>query len=229
MGPEHSSGRLERFLQSSNQATDIYPTEEEYQLLIQSHNAQICNITTPANYFHVLRRQIYRDFRKPLIIMSPKSLLRHPLAKSTLQEMSSNTSFQSVIGEHLLNTDDDMIRKHIFCSGKVYYDLLNYRNKHNINDVAITRIEQIAPFPFHHVANEINRYKNVEQIIWCQEEPENMGAWFFTRNTLTTTLKHNQLDIPIDYVGRKPSASTATGFANIHNAEQDQLVQEAFQ
>lgn len=221
-GSEHSSARLERFLQLCSDHPDQLPDPQQPKA-IQSINMQVCNITTPANYFHVLRRQIYRLFRKPLVIMSPKSLLRAPQARSDLSEMASGTRFMPVIPEHESLTN---VRRHIFCSGKVYYDLLARRIEKGIKDVAITRVEQIAPFPYYQVAEEAKRFPNAE-IVWCQEEPMNMGAWFYTAPRLETALRETKRNRP-RYVGRAPSASPATGLYSIHNRETDAFLTDAF-
>lgn len=210
-GPEHSSARLERFLQLS--AED---------------NWQVCNITTPANYFHALRRQMHRNFRKPLVVMSPKSLLRHKLAISDLSEMGPGTSFRRVIREVDNLVADKKVRRVILCSGKVYYDLLEERRAKQINDVAIVRVEQLYPWPRRGLENQLTRYPNAE-IIWCQEEPANMGSWTFVLPRLMNLfdeLDHKNARRPL-YVGRPAAASPATGFARKHNEEQARLVDEA--
>src|SRR6185312_13058357 len=160
-GPEHSSARLERFLQLSGE-----------------DNLQVCNLTTAANYFHALRRQVRRDFRKPLVIMTPKSLLRHAEVASSLAEMGPGTFFRRTIDEVDPLVADDKVKRVVLCSGKVYYDLRQARRERKIHDVAIVRIEQLHPFPAKALADSIARYRNAE-IVWCQEEPQNMGAWTF--------------------------------------------------
>lgn len=210
-GPEHSSARLERFLQLSGEG-----------------NWQVVNCSTPANYFHVLRRQMRRNLRKPLIVMTPKSLLRHRLAVSSFKDMGPGSYFMPVIPE----TEDGIrtskkIKRVILCSGKVYYDLLMERQNRKLNDIAILRLEQLYPFPKEHLAVELGPYADAE-IIWCQEEPENMGAWQFVDRRIEQTL----LDIghskprPV-YIGRKAAAATATGYLQRHEAEQKQLVDQA--
>jgi len=197
---------------------------------IQRTNWQIVNCTTPANYFHVLRRQIHREFRKPLIIFTPKSLLRHPLAKSpqtAFDDSGDDTRFIRVFYE----VDTDMvepnkIRRVLFCSGKVYYDLYEERAKKHIKDIPIVRIEQLAPFPFDHVERELKRYPNAE-IVWCQEEPKNMGAYTFIYFNFKTTLKHLNDKREIKYVRRPPSASPATGSSKQHLREVARLLSES--
>ena len=200
-GPEHSSARVERFLQ-----------------LCADDNQQVCNITTPANYFHALRRQVRRTIRKPLVVFTPKSLLRHKLATSPLADMNEDTRFRSVIGD--TTAAPNQVRRVVLCSGKVYYDLAAARDK--AKDAAIIRVEQLYPFPAKTLAAEIARYPNVERVVWCQEEPRNMGAWtFMDRRVEEVSSKR-----PV-YAGRKESASPATGLHSRHDAEQEQLVHEA--
>ena len=162
-GPEHSSARLERYLQLS--AED---------------NWQVINPTTPANYFHALRRQMRRSFRKPLVVMTPKSLLRHKECVSTLADFGPGTSFRRILAETDPLAEDAKVRRVILCSGKVYFDLVAERRKRKIDDIAILRIEQLYPFPFSRLGVRLSQYPNAE-VVWCQEEPENMGAWSFRR------------------------------------------------
>ena len=217
-GPEHSSARLERFLQLS--AED---------------NWQVANCTTPANYFHILRRQVQRKVRKPLILMTPKSLLRHKRVVSRLDELANGTSFhrilwddaQSLKGEKITLKPDDKIRRVVMCSGKVYYDLYEAREAAGINDVYIMRVEQLYPFPEHAGVTELSRFKNAE-VVWCQEEPKNMGAWAFVEPNIEATLaKTSGKSKRAVYVGRSASASTATGLAKKHAQEQKDLVDQA--
>lgn len=208
-GPEHSSARLERFLQ-----------------LCGEDNWQVVNATTPANYYHVLRRQLHRDFRKPLIMMTPKSLLRHKLCVSQLSEMEEGTTFQRVLPE-VEKLDDKKVKRLIITSGKVYYDLYEEREKREINDVAIIRTEQYYPFPISELKREIARYPNAE-VMWAQEEPENMGAWRFMGPRIGDVLEElGRDDVKIRYAGRPEAASPATGYAKIHNQQQQQLLDEA--
>jgi 2-oxoglutarate dehydrogenase E1 component len=209
-GPEHSSARLERYLQMS--AED---------------NWQVVNITTPANYFHALRRQVGRNFRKPLIVMTPKSLLRHKMAVSPLSDFGPGSSFHRVLPEIESLLPDDKIRRVVLCSGKVYYDLLAERQARKINDVALLRLEQLYPFPDEPLAVQLAKYPNAE-IVWCQEEPENMGSWFFVDRRIEavlSTLQH-KAGRP-RYVGRHAMAATATGLLRRHNQEQAALVELA--
>ncbi|WP_170367629.1 2-oxoglutarate dehydrogenase E1 component [Ruegeria arenilitoris] len=216
-GPEHSSARLERFLQMCGQDNWI-----------------VANCTTPANYFHILRRQLHRTFRKPLILMTPKSLLRHKLAISNAEDFTTGSSFHRVLWDDAQkgNSDtqlvpDDKIKRVVMCSGKVYYDLLEERDARGIDDVYLLRIEQYYPFPAHSLINELERFKQAE-MVWCQEEPKNQGAWGFIEPNIEWVLsrigaKHTR---PI-YAGRATSASPATGLASQHKAQQEALVNEA--
>jgi 2-oxoglutarate dehydrogenase E1 component len=209
-GPEHSSARLERYLQLS--AED---------------NWQVVNITLPANFFHALRRQVRRNFRKPLIAFTPKSLLRHPEAVSKLADMGPGTSFHRVLEEVDPLGPDDRVKRVVVCSGKVYFDLLQERRKRQIKDVAIVRVEQLYPFPVKPLAKELMRYPNAE-VAWCQEEPENMGGWIFVDRRIESTLAGLQVKArrPV-YIGRKEAASPATGLLRRHLAEQAELVNRA--
>ena len=211
-GPEHSSARLERFLQLS--AED---------------NWQVCNITTPANYFHVLRRQLRRDFRKPLVIVTPKSLLRHKLATSDVSELQNGTTFHRLLWDDDKDelVADDQIKRVVLCSGKVYYDLLQERRERGIKDIYLMRMEQLYPFPEKGLKQELEPFTNAE-IVWCQEEPENQGAWHFVDRRIEGVLRDmgHKAERP-SYVGRPEAASVATGMASVHAAEQAKLVDEA--
>ena len=210
-GPEHSSSRLERYLQ-----------------LCAEDNMQVVNCTTPANYFHALRRQLHTDFRKPLIVMSPKSLLRHKQCVSTLAEMGKGTSFHKIYPEHEKLVADNKVTRVILTSGKVYYELLAEREERKINDVAIIRIEQYYPFPERDLSKELKRYPNAD-IFWCQEEPENMGAWRFIKPCIEQVLENIDRDgDKIRYAGRSAAASPAAGYMKIHTREQKDLVAAAF-
>ncbi|MES2728621.1 MAG: 2-oxoglutarate dehydrogenase E1 component [Pseudomonadota bacterium] len=210
-GPEHSSARLERFLQ-----------------LCAENNMQVTNITTPANYFHALRRQMVRDIRKPMINMSPKSLLRHKMAVSSLADFTGDTTFQTVIPDTTSTLGKaDKVRRVVFCSGKVYYDLLDARDQQGITDVALVRVEQLYPFPANAIASVMKTYKNAD-VIWCQEEPKNQGAWFFVNSLLEDVLvgmKHT-VTRPA-YAGRAAAAAPACGSLKKHQYEQAALVAQA--
>ncbi len=218
-GPEHSSARLERFLQLS--AED---------------NWQVVNCTTPANYYHVLRRQMHRTFRKPLVIMTPKSLLRHKRCVSKLEEFGPGSQFHRVLWDHAENEvggsiklhSDDKIKRVVLCSGKVYYDLLDERDARGLEDTYLLRVEQLYPFPVNAISKELKRFTNVESIVWCQEEPKNMGSWSYINEPLEEALL--DMDLPVKrakYAGRTASAATATGLASKHATEQAALVDQA--
>jgi len=219
-GPEHSSARLERFLQQC--AED---------------NMQVANCTTPANYFHILRRQMHRPFRKPLIIMTPKSLLRHKKAVSTLKDMAEGSSFHRVLHDDaqtrpdvsgIAIKGDKDIRRVILCSGKVYYDLLDAREKKGVNDVYILRLEQFYPWPIKSLSTELARFPNAE-LVWCQEEPKNMGGWTFVDPWIELTLEKMSIKMKrARYVGRPASASTAAGLMSRHLKELEAFTSEAF-
>ena len=221
-GPEHSSARLERFLQ-----------------LCSNDNMQVLNCTTPANYFHALRRQMHRDFRKPLIIMTPKSLLRHKNCVSNLDDFGKQNSFHRVLWDHAIDPkskgfiklkEPKKIKKVILCSGKVYFDLIEAREKMKKDDVVIYRIEQLYPFPAKSLVKEIRQYAGTAKFFWCQEEPKNMGAWFSVRDYIQWTLDNIKAkNNIISYIGRNPDASPATGFAKRHISQQKEIVKKVFE
>ncbi|MFZ2031957.1 MAG: 2-oxoglutarate dehydrogenase E1 component [Vitreimonas sp.] len=218
-GPEHSSARLERFLQ-----------------LCAEDNMQVINCTTPANYFHALRRQLHRDFRKPLIVFTPKSLLRHKKAVSALDDLAEGTSFHRVLWDDAQmgngNTTiklkgDSEIRRVVLCSGKVYYDLLDEREKRGLNDIYLMRLEQLYPWPMKSISEELSRFPNTE-LVWCQEEPKNMGGWFFVEPWLELTLERLNLKAKTGrYAGRPATASTAAGLMSKHLKELETFLNEA--
>ena len=206
-GPEHSSARLERFLQ-----------------LCANDNICVCNITEPANYFHVLRRQMLRSFRKPLVIMTPKSLLRHPMAKSDAASFQGDTHFMRLKSD-MKEIDDKKVKRLVLCSGKVAYDLMQRRDEAGLEDVSIVRIEQLYPFPGEPLAVRMKRLINLESVVWCQEEPKNNGAWFFVDRLIEDAAeKAGHKGMRPFYAGREPAASPATGFASRHQAQQESLV-----
>ena len=221
-GPEHSSARLERYLQ-----------------LCANDNLQIMNCTTPANYFHALRRQMHRDFRKPLIMMTPKSLLRNKLCVSNIEDFSKENTFHRVLWDHALDPkaegflklkDKSKIRKVIMCSGKVYFDLLAAREKLKVDDVALYRIEQLYPFPAKALVKELRPFANNSNFFWCQEVPKNMGAWFSVRDYIQWTLETIKAkNSKISYIGRNPDASPATGYAKRHLSEQQEIINKVFE
>ena len=204
-GPEHSSARLERFLQ-----------------LCADHNWQVCVPSTPAQVFNMLRRQVVRPMRKPLIVMSPKSLLRHPLAVSSLEELSDGV-FHNVIGE-VDELDPKGVKRVVMCSGKVYYDLLDQRRKNEQTDVAIIRLEQLYPFPQEECAKIVAEYSHVKDWVWCQEEPQNQGAWYCSQHHFWQVIPDGA---KLTYAGRAASASPAVGYLSVHNQQQKALVEDA--
>jgi 2-oxoglutarate dehydrogenase E1 component len=204
-GPEHSSARLERFLQ-----------------LCAENNMSVCVPSTPAQMFHMLRRQMLRDFRKPLIVMTPKSLLRHKLSVSSLEDLTQGF-FQEVINE-IDDLPASKVRRVVFCSGKVYFDLLEQRRADELRNVAIVRVEQLYPFPAEDYAAALAHYPNAREVVWCQEEPQNQGAWYQVRHRLLEPLGPRQ---ELLYAGRAPAAAPATGIAQLHNAQQRGLVAAA--
>ncbi|MDP2620129.1 MAG: 2-oxoglutarate dehydrogenase E1 component [Hyphomicrobiales bacterium] len=218
-GPEHSSARLERFLQ-----------------LCAEDNMQVANCTTPANYFHILRRQLHRDFRKPLVLLTPKSLLRHKRVVSQLDAFGPRSAFRRVLWDDAEGkadggnkpVKDDKIRRVILCSGKVYYDLYEEREKRGLNDVYLLRVEQLYPFPVKALIGDLSRFKKAD-ILWCQEEPRNMGAWFFVQDYLEWVLRQiGAKRTRPRYAGRPASASTASGVMSNHLKELKAFMDEAF-
>ncbi len=216
-GPEHSSARLERFLQ-----------------LCAQDNLQVANCTTPANYFHILRRQMRRDFRKPLIIMTPKSLLRHKRCVSYLEDFTKENRFHRILTDHAYLKEskliklgrDKKIKKVVMCSGKVYFDLIEAREKNKNNETVFIRVEQLYPFPVKPLAKELKKYKNAK-FFWCQEEPMNQGAWNTVRNYIDKTLEIIRVKGErVNYVGRNAAASPATGNLNKHLAEQKKILEK---
>jgi 2-oxoglutarate dehydrogenase E1 component len=205
-GPEHSSARLERYLQ-----------------LCAEHNMQVVVPSNAAQIFHLLRRQMIRLFRKPLIIMTPKSLLRNKEAMSPLSDFAKG-QFNTVIGE-VEHIDAESVKRIVCCSGKVYYDLVAERRERDIKGAAIIRIEQLYPFPHKAFAAEMKRFPNATQVVWCQEEPQNQGAWYQTRHYFVENLREDQ---KLQYAGRPSSASPAVGYFAKHQEQQKALVAAAF-
>ena len=217
-GPEHSSARIERFLQ-----------------MCAEDNMQVANCTTPANYFHILRRQLKREFRKPLILMTPKSLLRHKRAVSRLDELGPGSTFHRLLwddaqfrrGEKIVLVPDNKIRRVVLCSGKVYFDLYDEREKRGIDDIYLLRVEQLYPFPMKALVQELGRLKQAE-IVWCQEEPRNMGCWHFVEPYIEWVLSQvGGVSQRPRYVGRPASAATATGLASKHLAQLKAVLDDA--
>ncbi|XP_041116311.1 2-oxoglutarate dehydrogenase-like, mitochondrial [Polyodon spathula] len=228
MGPEHSSARPERFLQMSNDDSDAYPeiTDDFEVHQLYDCNWIVVNCSTPASFFHVLRRQILIPFRKPLIVFSPKSLLRLPEARSSFDEITTGTRFRRVIPEEgPAAQNPDKVKRVIFCTGKVYYELAKERKQQDLeNEVAICRLEQISPFPFDLVKNETEKYSNAE-LVWCQEEHKNMGYYDYIKPRFLTVLQNSR---PIWYVGRDPAAAPATGNKCTHLAELKRYLDTVF-
>ena len=207
-GPEHSSARLERYLQ-----------------LCAEHNIQVCMPTTPAQVFHMLRRQAIRPLRKPLVVMSPKSLLRHKEATSTLEDLADGR-FHTVLDE-TDGLDPTKVKRLILCSGKVFYDLRAARRERGIEDMALVRIEQLYPFPGEDLAEIVSQYPNIEDAIWCQEEPMNQGAWYASQHHMRRVIQQHKVDVYLRYAGREASASVSAGYTALHLREQEQFINEA--
>ncbi|PAV49684.1 2-oxoglutarate dehydrogenase E1 component [Pseudomonas sp. HAR-UPW-AIA-41] len=208
-GPEHSSARLERYLQ-----------------LCAEHNMQVCVPTTPAQVYHMLRRQVIRPLRKPLVALTPKSLLRHKLAISTLEDLAEG-SFQTVLGE-VEALDAKKVTRLILCSGKVYYDLLEKRRAEQRDDIAIVRIEQLYPFPEEDLTEAMAPFKNLKHIVWCQEEPMNQGAWYCSQHHMRRVASAHKKELFLQYAGRDASAAPACGYASMHAEQQEKLLNDAF-
>jgi 2-oxoglutarate dehydrogenase E1 component len=206
-GPEHSSARLERFMQLS-----------------ADNNMQVCQPTTASQIFHLLRRQMVRQFRKPLVIMTPKSLLRAKDATSPLGEFTKG-EFKTVIGPNRAEIVPDKVKRMIACSGKVAYDLIKRRDEKKSFDVAIVRVEQLYPFPHKAFAAELKRFPNATEIVWCQDEPQNQGAWFFVQHYIHENMQEGQ---KLGYAGRPASASPAVGYAHLHQEQLKALLDQAF-
>ena len=207
-GPEHSSARLERFLQ-----------------LCAEDNIQVCIPSTPAQVFHMLRRQAVRPLRTPLVVMTPKSLLRHKEAVSQLEELADG-AFQTVIDETDA-IDPQAVKRVVLCSGKVFYDLRAVRRERELDDIAIIRVEQMYPFPRLDLQAVLERYPNFEDVVWVQEEPKNQGSWYAMQSRLATVVQRLKVDVYLRYVGREPSASAAAGYSALHLHEQETFIDEA--
>jgi 2-oxoglutarate dehydrogenase E1 component len=206
-GPEHSSARLERFMQ-----------------LCADTNMQVIQPTTASQIFHVLRRQMIRQFRKPLILMTPKSLLRNKEAASPLTEFTKG-GFQTILPERDEAIEGKKVTRLVMCSGKVYYDLAKTRTEKKLDDVAIIRLEQLYPFPHKALSAELKKYPNLEEVVWCQDEPQNQGAWFFVQHNILENMSEG---MKLAYAGRPASASPACGYAHLHQEQQKSLLTAAF-
>ena len=209
-GPEHTSGRLERFLQ-----------------MCAEYNMQIVNCTSPANYFHVLRRQLHRNFRKPLIIFTPKSTLRHKSNVSNIEDYINGSTFHRILTDKLSVKEKRKNKRLIICSGKIYFELADHIAKNKIKNLSIIRLEQIYPFPYENFRDELKHYTDAE-IIWTQEEPKNMGAWGFVKGRLESVMQEAKVkQEKIFYVGRSPAASPAAGSLERHLSNQETIIKMA--
>lgn len=232
-GPEHSSGRMERYLQLCNEEPRVFPSQDRLDRQHQDCNMQIVNMTNPANLFHMLRRQIHRQFRKPLVIFFSKSLLRHPIARSSLDEFTGDSHFQWIIpdpGHGTAIDEPEKIERVILCSGQVYAALTKHREANNIRNTAITRVEQLHPFPWAQLKENLDSYPNARNVVWAQEEPLNAGSWSYVQPRIETLLNatehHNRRHVL--YAGRAPSASVATGLKSVHLKEEQEFLEDAF-
>jgi 2-oxoglutarate dehydrogenase E1 component len=207
-GPEHSSARLERFMQ-----------------LCAEHNIQVCVPSTPAQVYHMLRRQAIRPLRKPLIVMSPKSLLRHKEAISTLEELAHGRFFN--VMDETDNLEPEKVRRAVICSGKVYYDLRAARREREIDDIAILRLEQLYPFPETELLDVLAPFTNLEDAVWCQEEPMNQGAWYASQHHMRRVIHRHKVDVYLRYIGRDATAAPAAGYMALHVEQQDKFINEA--
>jgi len=230
MGPEHSSCRIERFLQMSNDDPEHFPKESQDFEMQQYHetNWMVCNLTTPANFFHAMRRQVKFPFRKPLVVATPKSLLRLPEARSSFDDMVEGSRFQRIIPEAgAASNNADTVKKLLYCSGKVYYELNKEREKKDLDSqIAITRVEQISPFPFDLVKAELAKYPNA-RITWVQEEHKNMGPYSYVEPRMRTVFKKTQDSRELEYAGRYSSAAAATGNKQMHLMELSGFMESA--
>ena len=243
-GPEHSSCRIERFLQLSDEDPDVIPENsgKDQSMAIQNNNWQVCNVTTPAQFFHLIRRQVHRGFRKPLILASPKSMLKDDLVRSQIEDFSGpNASFHRIlmeVDEEVNATPDEDIRKVIFCVGKIYYELAQVRKTEKKKDVVIIRIEQISPFPFDRVAEVYKKYPNAV-LVFAQEEPKNMGTWYFCDDRIYTSIRQvqqeqnnklkNKYSNRCIYVGRPTMASPAVGYGSVNLLQQKNIITKALE
>lgn len=233
-GPEHSSGRMERYLQLCNEDPRIFPSPAKLDRQHQDCNMQIAYVTKPSNYFHILRRQMNRQFRKPLVLFFSKNLLRHPMARSSIEEFTGDSHFQWIVPDEAHATgaieSHDKIKRVIMCSGQVFTALHKHRIDIGDKTTAITRIEQIHPFPWKQLQENLDSYPNAETLVYCQEEPLNAGAWSFVQPRIETLLNntehHNRRHVM--YAGRNPSASVATGLKSTHKKEEKDLLEMAF-
>lgn len=232
-GPEHSSGRIERYLQMCNEDPRFFPSKEKLERQHQDCNMQIAYPTTPANLFHLLRRQMHRQFRKPLALFFSKQLLRHPLARSDLQDFTGESHFQWILDDQELGKsihNKEGIKRVVLCSGQVYTALHKKRASLEDKSTAIIKIEQLHPFPFAQLRDALNSYPNLEDLVWSQEEPLNMGCYSYAQPRIATTLAQTEKykDIGLRYAGRDPSASVAAGSKSMHTAEEEKFLKDVF-
>ncbi|KAJ5659757.1 2-oxoglutarate dehydrogenase [Penicillium longicatenatum] len=233
-GPEHSSGRMERWLQLCNEEPRVFPSANKLDRQHQDCNMQIVYMTEPSNLFHVLRRQMQRQFRKPLVIFFSKALLRHPIARSDIEAFTGDSHFQWIIRDPAHETDaieaPEKIERVIMCSGQVYAALVKHREANGLRNTAITRVEQLHPFPWAQLKENLDSYPNAKDIVWCQEEPLNAGPWSYAQPRLETMLNstehHNRRHVL--YAGRAPSASVASGLKAVHLKEEQDFLEDAF-
>lgn len=233
-GPEHSSGRIERYLQMCNEDQRYFPSPSKLERQHQDCNFQVAYPTTPANLFHLLRRQMHRQFRKPLALFFSKSLLRHPLARSDLSEFTNDSHFQWIIedaeyGKTIAPKEE--IKRVVLCSGQVFTALHKKRAAIEDKTTAFIKIEQVHPFPFAQLRDALDSHPNLEDLVWCQEEPLNMGSYSFVSPRITTTLAEteNHKGLTLRYAGRDPSASVAAGSKAMHTAQEEAFLNETFQ
>ena len=232
-GPEHSSGRIERYLQMCNEDQRYFPSPEKLERQHQDCNMQVAYPTTPANLFHLLRRQMHRQFRKPLVLFFSKSLLRHPLARSDLSEFTGDSHFEWIIDDKELGktiNEKAGIKRVVLCSGQVYTALHKKRATIEDKETAFIKIEEMHPFPFAQLRDALNSYPAIEDLVWCQEEPLNMGSFAYVSPRIGTTLAEtdNYKDLTLRYAGRDPSASVAAGSKAMHTAEEEAFLKEVF-
>ena len=233
-GPEHSSSRVERFLEMCDDDLDTVPEfgEEYFNKNLKGYNWQIVNCSTSANYFHVLRRQMHRDFRKPLIVVAPKKLLKHRDAGCPIEDFGPGLRFKRTIAERDTNLikNNRKVKKIVFCTGQVYYDLAKERASRKDDQTAIITVEQIFPMPYDHIKRHFETFPNAKKIVWAQEEPKNYGAYSFVKPRLEALFKKLGVTskMQLIYSGREPNSSPATGYSKVHNQQQHDLISYAF-
>lgn len=230
-GPEHSSARIERYLQLCNEDARGFPSQEKLDRQLQDCNMQVVYPSTPASIFHLMRRQMHRQFRKPLVLIFSKSLLRHPLARSSKEEFLEGTSFQPILDDVELAqsiNDKEGIKKLVLCSGQVYTALHKRRADLGIKDTAFVKVEQLHPFPYAELRDTLKSYPNVEDFVWCQEEPMNFGSYYYALPRILETQKEAGFATPLRYAGRNPSASIAAGNKALHHDEEEAFLEEVF-